>query len=435
MRTVFQEQLVEQPVIGLFAQLLSAMEPALAAADCEWHQVAVKESPSFCALALLSPDENCLSDIIAELLDPHGSHGQGTTFLTLFASRCGAGDRRPLNRVSVHRESRTVFIANQRRRIDLLIDGGKWGIGIENKPWADEQENQLKDYAADLGKRFGENFLLLRLTGRDTEVKSLDAALQAQLSAQGKFVSWRYHSATTRGKDLFSWVNACRQKCQSPRVAIFLDEFSRYITAEFATTINPRTAMERKHLLPALESILEKEPSQLHSAAAIAELFPVLRQKFVSQLFDEVQKDVLSRLGRAWSVDRWEENFVETDWAAFAFAHEGWQDFYQVRLESQPRFGLIVLGVFHFKEKGITRNDEIAKDLKRLGWGKKGGGPSWDAHSPLPEPFTNWTTASGFAAVVKQREELKTLLTDEFVNLCKHFKSPLAKLAKAVARN
>jgi len=51
----------------------------------------------------------------------------------------------------------------------------------------------------------------------------------------------------------------------------------------------------------------------------------------------------------------------------------------------------------------------------------------------LPEPFTNWTTGAGIAAVVRQRAELKTLLTDEFVRLCKHFKNPLAKLAKAAA--
>ena len=255
----------------------------------------------------------------------------------------------------------------------------------------------------------------------------MDAARQQQLSAQGKFASWQYAA------DLLAWVNECRQHCQAPRVTTFLDEFSRYITTEFVTANNPRADMERKHLLPALESILKKDPSQLQSAAAIAEVFSELRQKFVSQLFDEVQKDVLAKLGSGWSADRCEENFVETDWAAFEFAHKDWGALYQVRLESQPRFGLVVLGVFHYREKGVTRNDQVAMDLKRLGWGKKGGGPSWDAHSPLPEPFTNWTTSAGISAVVKQRAELKTLMTDEFVKLCTHFKNSLAKLAKAAA--
>ena len=66
-----------------------AVGPALAAADCEWQQVNIGEAPNFLALSLLSPDENRLSDIIAEMLDPQGAHGQGAAFLTLFASCCG----------------------------------------------------------------------------------------------------------------------------------------------------------------------------------------------------------------------------------------------------------------------------------------------------------------------------------------------------------
>ena len=420
-----EDQLVEQPAIGLFAELLAAVKPALVAADREWQAVAVKEAPDFRALSLLSPDENGLSNILAELLDSRASHGQGETFLALFSSRCGSLGKHPKDRVTVHRESCTIFIANQKRRIDLLIDGGKWGIGIENKPWAGEQKDQLQDYADDLEKRFGENFLLLRLTGRDVDATSMDAARQVQLSAQGKFASWRYAT------ELLAWVEECRQHCQAPRVTTFLDEFSRYITAEFVTATNPCADMERKHLLPALESILKKDPSQLQSAAAIAEVFPELRQKFVRQLFEEVQNDVLSKLGSGWKPSLDERNFVETDWAQLSFTHKDWSDLYWVSLESQPKFGLVVLGVWHDKEKGIGRDEIVQQDLKRLGWGKKGGGAYWDAHSPLPEPFTNWTTAAGIAAVVKQRAELKTFLTEEFVKLCTHFKISLSRLAQA----
>ena len=56
-----EDQLVEQPAIGLFAELLAAVKPALVAADREWQQVAVKEAPDFRTVSLLGPDENCLS--------------------------------------------------------------------------------------------------------------------------------------------------------------------------------------------------------------------------------------------------------------------------------------------------------------------------------------------------------------------------------------
>src|SRR5436309_334411 len=111
-----EDQLVEQPAIGLFAELLPAVKPPLAPPAREWQQVAVTEAPEFRALSLLGPDENGLSDIIAELLDPRASHGQGEGFLSLFSSRCGSMGKHPKSRATVHRVSRTIFIANQRRR-------------------------------------------------------------------------------------------------------------------------------------------------------------------------------------------------------------------------------------------------------------------------------------------------------------------------------
>jgi hypothetical protein len=42
-----EDQLAEQPAIGLFAELLAAVKPALLSADCEWQEVAVKEAPDF----------------------------------------------------------------------------------------------------------------------------------------------------------------------------------------------------------------------------------------------------------------------------------------------------------------------------------------------------------------------------------------------------
>src|ERR1017187_2863553 len=106
-----EDQLVEQPNIGLFAKLLAAVKPALLAADREWQKVAANEAPTFRALSVLSPDENRLSDIIAELLSPRGSHGQGATFLTLFTSRCRSDRRGPLRHGGTYRKSFTFFFA------------------------------------------------------------------------------------------------------------------------------------------------------------------------------------------------------------------------------------------------------------------------------------------------------------------------------------
>jgi hypothetical protein len=46
-----------------------------------------KQAGRFNVFAFIEPDENRLSDILADLLDPRGSHGQGDGFLRLFADK------------------------------------------------------------------------------------------------------------------------------------------------------------------------------------------------------------------------------------------------------------------------------------------------------------------------------------------------------------
>jgi PD-(D/E)XK nuclease superfamily len=58
----------------------------------------------------------------------------------------------------VVREDATRYIIASQRRIDITIDFGNAGIGIENKPWAGEQPDQLRDYAAHLAKKYREIF-------------------------------------------------------------------------------------------------------------------------------------------------------------------------------------------------------------------------------------------------------------------------------------
>lgn len=425
------DHLVEQPPDAAFSALIAAMKPALAGAESEWKRVSLNEAPEFRGFEVIGPNENQLSEILEELLNPQGSHGQGTTFLSLFLKRLGAFAGHAQNHITIHREVLTRFTENQNRRIDVLIDGGSWGVGIENKPWAGEQWNQMHDYAHHLESRHGKNYLLLWLAGREGEITSLTPEKQQKLSAQGQLASWRYHL------ELLDWVNECREECKAPRVRAFLEEFARFILSQFGNAPDPRTAMEQKHLLPVLEA-LQNDPDQLHCAAIIAEQFPEIRENFVTALFEDVRAEVLATLGPGWLCNRLrgnnvELNFVETDWAFFEFQHPDWSGLYSIRLESQPKLKHIVLGIRHDHFQQVPHNPEIIQQLVSLGWGKLPGKNCWQASSTLPPPFTNWGTPSGMAAIVRHRADLKDLLTKEFVKLCKHFQKPLAVLAKAAS--
>ena len=107
----------------------------------------------FSVLDYLRVDESGLSRIIADLLNPKASHGQGTLFLQKLLGVAGLRNTRHWpdldrsRRILVAREQRT----HDDRRIDISVQidgasGEPYCLAIENKPYAGDQENQVKDY-------------------------------------------------------------------------------------------------------------------------------------------------------------------------------------------------------------------------------------------------------------------------------------------------
>ena len=83
----------------------------------------------FSVFDYLQPDENLLSRMIADLLDPKGKHGQGSTFLVCFLQRLRAVDctmppdwLTRVDQATVVNEAKTSFLSNNARRIDIRIE-------------------------------------------------------------------------------------------------------------------------------------------------------------------------------------------------------------------------------------------------------------------------------------------------------------------------
>jgi hypothetical protein len=174
-------------------------------------------------LSYIRPDENRLSDIISDLLDPTGTHGQGSVFLHGFLEMIAVPSEsiRPPYRVS--REDRTLF----ERRIDITLVVGDFGIGIENKPWADEGENQLKDYMIHLRGKYGERCLLVYLSGDGSAPVSLDPNDLTEPVAARRFKALSYSA------HLHQWLKRCLRNCQAEKVRWFLHDLMNYVESEF----------------------------------------------------------------------------------------------------------------------------------------------------------------------------------------------------------
>jgi len=184
-------------------------------------------STGFNVFRLIQPDENLLSDIIADLLDPAGSHGQECAFLNSFLNLVEQHEllgRRP---TAVVREGATGYIERSYRRIDVTLDFGDFGLGIENKPWAGDQPEQLNDYHSDFTKKYDTRFCLVYITPNGRRPSSMADPLIEDLirNHRLRLVSYR--------PDLEQWLQTCCQLCSSDKFRWFLRDFADHIVERF----------------------------------------------------------------------------------------------------------------------------------------------------------------------------------------------------------
>lgn len=146
--------------------------------------------------------ENQHSDIIAFLLNPNEKHHHpeyGTEFLEMLKENGLYISGSKI--VSVKREDST----DEARRMDLLLTTDEnEAIIIENKIYAGDQMNQIRDYVEFVEKEFGttRNIFVVYLTlfGKEPAEISLSKEQLARLKAENRFINLSY------SKGILSWL-------------------------------------------------------------------------------------------------------------------------------------------------------------------------------------------------------------------------------------
>jgi hypothetical protein len=209
-------------------------EAVLHAGESADRRLRLQLGSGFNVFDWIGPKENGLSAILADLLDPEGTHGQSDTFLKLALENLFVVpmDVKPVDtrHCVVIREAGTA----DGRRIDLLIDADsrRASIAIEKKPWADEGEEQLEAYAKYLSQRHnGESYCLIFLYGQSATVRSLSKELRTKLDSEGRFQTVPYYHST--GSSLYGWLVESAKICQAEKVRLFLQDFADYVATEF----------------------------------------------------------------------------------------------------------------------------------------------------------------------------------------------------------
>lgn len=222
-------------------RFLAAVDHRVQLAETRQQRIDKLRATGFNVFDFIEPDGNKLSDILADLLDPNGRHGQGPIFLQLLFSKLGLPiDVQDASQARVQREAPTYGILKHRRRIDVLVEAAVL-LAIENKVDSLEQEHQVRDYLDHLRRcatRGRKKSVLIYLTAHGCAPGSLDEAAFDEARSAGSLRCWTYQT------ELREWISDCRRKCRATRIRGFLADFIAYIDSQLAREVD--TADEGK---------------------------------------------------------------------------------------------------------------------------------------------------------------------------------------------
>lgn len=245
-------------------------------------------APDFTPFEFIDTRETGLSRVLAWFLDPQSSHAQGDRFLKEFmrwleldACWCeGASDAR------ISTEVMTQF-GDHFGYIDVLVVCGKRALAVENKPTAEDQEQQVARYLDDMKKRWpdGQCLLYLSGSGEGPSGKSIDQIEREREEVCGRLVTRGYSA-------LIPWLSACRAVCRASSVHTMIDGLRAHVEKEFMGIANTKLAKELA------ERIVESRDT-LEPALALFEARMPTYAALIKQLTDRVTE---MSLIHGWSV-------------------------------------------------------------------------------------------------------------------------------------
>ena len=213
------------------------------------------------------------SAIIAEFLNPHGTHGVREAFLKSFVAQvCDSSfaEKFECERAFVKTEHST-----DEGRMDILItDQNGHAIIIENKLYAGDQWEQLKRYNAFANRKYDKGdykILYLTLWGKDPE----------EHSGQGvDYVNISYSD------DIIQWLDKCaRTAAHLPMVRETLFQYINHLKSLTGQ------AMTKNHQDELIELLCEPRNFE-----ATLDIFPLqnklemsMANKFIDQMYDEAE--------------------------------------------------------------------------------------------------------------------------------------------------
>lgn len=224
----------------------------------------------FRILGLETREVRMHSAFLGELLNPAGSHGLRDTFLKLFTQTIKFDDfKTDTARLVVEYDiGRITSDYQQGGRIDIYLESAGQYIFIENKIYANDQQNQLGRYHT---YRKQARLLYLTLDG----AKPSDGGAGNLRPDQYELISYK--------EGIANWLEKCRQAAAAyPLVRETIVQYQHLINYLTGRTSNDYIRME-------MQQIVAQSEENFVSAAALGQAFSERQALYVEDLIEKFE--------------------------------------------------------------------------------------------------------------------------------------------------
>lgn len=273
----------------------------------------------FQILRMETDEEHTHSALLAELLNPKGSHGCGNKFLHLFLEQLQLKD--PLDEAStkVEIEKNIGRIDDQYEsggRIDIfLTDKHNNAILIENKIYANDQYKQLYRYW-NYAKKY-EKFQLIYLT--------LDGHKPSDFSIEGnvKKLQDNDYLCVSYANEIKSWISDCMvEAIHLPQVQYTLTQYLKTINNLTNQNMDTKTQQELAELIATKENIYLAQSISSVMDRAYSEIMNKHLKKLLKEIAEETKLELCIKDNINWNNQYSQFHFKNEHWTNFMISFE-----------------------------------------------------------------------------------------------------------------
>jgi hypothetical protein len=374
----------------------------------------------FSAFGYIDVLEPKLSAITADLLRADGSHGQGDVFIRSFVRALGVPGRGAAPRI--YTEARTQFIERNQRRIDLKLVWSDFVLGVENKPWALDQDEQIEDYVAHLQKEAGGHFLLAYLSadGSDPAPTSISRERLEELKKHGEKGGIRVLSYT---QVMCQWLDECIRECQAEKVRWFLRDFRDYILQN----VGGRKMSVSDDIIVAYALV---NKANLELASAIAARFKEVKRSVICKFSEALENELTRRESRIKMFQNQLKSDPLYNWKGFYFGKSEWQGTFSIGIQHPGECKHFYFGVKKERKQAGRIFPGLGAKLDSVFGPGEQPTPDWDWWQYLNE-YGDW--GDGQVLVSMYELERGKALDDLCFRLLRVFEIAEPEIDKAVS--